>query len=328
MKRPDTVIIIAVLTLSLVLAGAALGYAFYPGEYRAEGTSTVAGADFILESSLNTEYAVIAIDNGTETPVSELYIFIDPDYVPYCTSTSGADKFITQFEKELRRRGFDNFQRVDAEKLLALVNETSIADGKGILVPFGTLPDTVYTGQSTDEFLKWTAVAGGTVYWMGGIPGAYSVSEGQDAVRISSPETVFPFATGASEGETIADTPVEPLCTGLSMKSSGTRFALSPTYPGVKGMGIEASDGRCSVSVVKDGPGTFFVIAGTPGDTQRHDLSAIIAAGVTYQSEVLDIENGEFKGSMTGTLEYSGTNVSVYALYGGYFPVYGKRIIG
>lgn len=327
MKRPDAVTIIAVLILGLVLAGALLGNTYYPGKYGAEGTSTAAGADFTLESSFSTEYAVIAIDNGTEIPVSELHIFIDPDYVPYCTSAAGADAFIIQFEKELQRRGFDNFQRVDAEELLALVNETSVADGEGILVPFGTLPDTVYTGQPTDEFMKWTA-AGGTVYWMGGIPGAYSVSEGQEAVRIPSPETVFPFAAGVSEEGTIAHIPVEPLCTGLSMKSSGTRFALSPAYPGVKGMGIEASDGRCSVSVVKDGPGTFFVIAGSPGDTQRHDLSAVIAAGVTYQSEVLDIENGEFKGSMTGTLEYTGTNVSVYALYGGYFPVYGKRIIG
>jgi len=326
MKRPDAVTIIAVLVLSLVLAGAVLEHSFYPGEYRAEGTSTATGADFILESTLSTEYAVVAIDNGTEIPVSKLYIFIDPDYVPYCTSASGADSYITQFEKELQRRGFDNFQRTDAEELLALMDEDP-AVGEGILIPFGTLPDTVYTGNPSDEFTKWTA-AGGTVYWMGGIPGAYSVSKGQDAVEVFSPETVFPFVEGASEEEAISDIPVNSMCTGLSMVTSSTRFALSPDYPGVKGMGMKASDGRCSVSVVKDGPGTFFVIAGIPGDLQRHDLSAIIAAGVTYQSEVLAIENGEFKGSMTGTLEYSGANVSVYALYGGYFPIYGKRIIG
>lgn len=327
MKRPDAVTAIAVLLLVLVLAGGALSYAAYPGEYGAEGVSTATGADFRLRSSLSTEYGVIAIDNGTEAPVSKLYIFIDPDYVPYCTDASGADAYITQVEKELLRCGFDNFERVDARKLLDLMLDPPSAVEMGILIPFGTLPDTVYTGQPADEFLNWTA-KGGTVYWMGGIPGAYKVSEGEDAVKVSSPETVFSFVTGASKGEMIADEPVDPMCSALNLISTSTRFALSPAYPGVEGMGVKTSDGRCSISAVKDGPGTFFVIAGIPGSEQRHDLSILISAGITYQSEVADFETGAFRGHTASSLEYTSTNVSVYVIYGGYFPIFGKRIIG
>ena len=326
MKGPDAVTVIGLVILALVLAGSALSYAVYPGEYGAEGTPTVTGADFHLQSSLSIEYGVIAIDNGAETPVSELYIFIDPEYVPYCTSASGAEEYVTQFEKQLHRRGFDNFVRVNAEELLDLMNLPS-AVGKGILIPFGTLPDTVYSGQSTDDFMEWTA-KGGTVYWMGGIPGAYKVSKGEDAVRVHSPETVFPFVAGSSGKETIADTPIETMCSALTFLSTSTRFALSPEYAGVEGLGVKASDGRCSISAVKDGPGTFFVIAGAPGSEQRHDLSVLIAAGVTYQSDVVDLETGSFRGHTTGSLEYTGANVTVYVLYGGYFPIYGKRLIG
>lgn len=326
MKKSDPVTVIAVILVVLVVAGGVLSYAGNPGVYNAEGALTSNGSDFILKSSLTTEYAVVAIDNGSETPISKLYIFIDDEYVPYRMNSASAESCIVQFEKELFRRGFNGLERVDAEELSDLM-ELSDATGKGILIPFGTLPDTVYSGDSSDSFKNWT-IRGGTVYWMGAPPGAYKVSKGEDAEEVSSYLTAFPFADGIPETNSIANIPVEPLCSNLSLLSSNTQNTLSLDHTGVVGMGLKDSDGRYTITAVKEGSGTFFVVGGSLNKEGRHDLSVLIASGVTYGSEVVDYEEGVFKGSITGYLEYSETNVSVYVIYGGHFPIYGKRISG
>lgn len=326
MKKPDPITIIAILLVTSILAGGILAHMGNPGIYDAEGTITSDGSDFILKSSLTTEYTAVAIDNGSEIPVSKLHIFIDEDYVPCGTSHKSADANVIQFERELNRRGFDNHARVNAEELSDLM-EIDDAVGKGILIPFGTLPDIVYSGDSSDSFKKWTA-KGGTVYWIGAPPGKYKVSEGESAVTVPSNETVFPFVEGISTRNSIANVPVDPLCSNLSLLSSNTCNSLSPDYPGVVGMGLKDSDGRCTISAVKEGPGTFFVIGGFLGNEGRHDLSALIASGITYESKVVDYKEGSFKGTVDGSLTYEGTNVAVYVIYGGHFPIYGKRIIG
>lgn len=327
MKKPDALTIIAVAVLALVLVGEAVAVLGNPPSYDAEGSVSAHGADYVLSSSVNTEYRVLALNNGTEVPVSELYIFIDGCYVPYCTTAPSAEAYVGNVEKELLQRGFADFERVDADGLRNLIVSTFSAVGKGILVPFGTLPSTVYTGNASDPFLTWTA-KGGTVYWMGGVPGSYTVSEGGEAVEIESPETLFPFVENASEDLGSAKIPSEPMCSALTLVSSETEFSLSPSYPGVRAMGLTSEGGNASVSVVKDGPGTFFVIAGMPGDEQYYDLSILVAAGITYDSQLSDIKSGSFKGTLSGSVNYSGANVSVYVLFGGYFPTYGKRIIG
>ncbi|MGI5965112.1 MAG: hypothetical protein ACOX8L_04610 [Candidatus Methanomethylophilaceae archaeon] len=283
MKKPDMLTIVAVAILALVLLGEVAVVFGNPASYDAEGSSTAYGADYTLKSSVSTEYRVLALDNGAEIPVSELYIFIDDDYVPYCASAQSADSFVSKVEKELLQRGFGNFERVGADGLRDLIVSASSATGKGILIPLGTLPSTVYTGNPSDPFLTWTA-KGGTVYWMGGVPGAYTVSEGETAEKIESPETLFPFVEGASENRCMAATPLEPMCSALTFVSIDTKYSLSPSYPGVKTMGFSAENGHASISSVKDGPGTFFVIAGVPGDKQYYDLSILVAAGVTYDS--------------------------------------------
>ena len=118
------------------------------------------------------------------------------------------------------------------------------------------------------------------------------------------------------------------LCSGLSLRSSSLKYSLSPEYPGMIGMGMQNDEGRCTISSVKVGAGTFFLIAGDVSSTVYNDLSLLIASGVTYGSEVVSIKEGTVKGQVSGSLEYSETDVSVYVLYGGYFPIYGKRIIG
>lgn len=327
MKKPDMLTIIAVAVLALVLAGEAASVFGNPASYGAEGSDAAYGADYTLKSSMSTEYRVLALDNGAEVPVSELYIFIDDGYVPYCASAPSADSFVSKVEKELLQRGFGNFERIGADGLRNLIVSASSAAGKGILIPLGTLPSTVYTGNPSDPFMTWTA-KGGTVYWMGGIPGAYTVSEGGTAEEIESPETLFPFAEGASEDRCTAMAPLEPMCSALTFISVETKYSLSPSYPGVKTMGFSAENGYASITAVKDGPGTFFVIAGVPGDEQYYDLSVMIAAGVTYDSQLSDIKSGTFRGTVSGSVNYSSSNVTVYTLFGGYFPTYGKRILG
>lgn len=325
MKKPDNLTLTALGIILVVLAGEAVALLSSPGEFGAEATFVPGGADYEVRSSVYTEYKIAAIDNGGSTPLEHLYIYLDDYFAPYCMSAADAEKHVGYLEMEMDQKGFRSHERLNADSLEQALIAAGPFAGKGILIPFGTLPHNVYSGGPSDPFGNWTA-NGGSVYWSGGVPGRYYTDAAGQIKKVADPTAAFPIAAGAKTEEAVADIETPKFCYYLSMASTNAEFALSPSNTGIRSLGWCTSDGYSSVSVVKQGTGAFFMFAGYPSDMTRFDISSVVSAGLTYESQIVDESHGMIRGSINGHLSFAGTNVSVYISLGGWFPVFSQRI--
>ncbi len=74
MNNKNIVIFITVILVATILVGEAAIYVKNPYQYDADAVYDEYGLEYTLESSNNSVYDVIALDNGDSTPVKELII--------------------------------------------------------------------------------------------------------------------------------------------------------------------------------------------------------------------------------------------------------------
>lgn len=334
-------IVIAIAVLAIVVIGEVVVYTSDYTDYSAEASLDDGKLSFSVSADGSKEYATIVMDDGGFEPISRLYLYYDHSY-PSDYEAVDADVgapvfnqeyYLEQLKELLGFRSTIDIRFVDATELGEILDreiQNDTCHGSGLVVVSGALPETVYTGKSTDAIFGWMD-AGGSLYWAGNALGMnYATPNG--LVPVDDYQELFfggeCLYTG-DDNKAYNEVSSNGFRGALSLMNNDIRYGVNPELVGQDRrslcIGYE-SNGYCSIGMVQHGEGMICVFGGQLSNFQRYDIAQVIAAGLSPWSELLDVRTGEVtRGSVSDTIEgLPDENVSVYIYLGGYYPVYGK----
>lgn len=307
MKGRNVIMAIAIILIAVLLAGEASIYALSPYSYDSDAEVREDGIDYMIESSVNSEYDIVVMDNGDVPRISELIM------------VSIGGNYPENIRKELIVRGFDDVIVKEPSEIAELADQPS--SGKGILIPYGQIPEELYDGESTDPLVKWLE-GGGTVYWFGYIP-----KEGYDLSPLGLSEDDF-WSSDRPEDYKVG--PASPFCKSLKLRNHSVRYGLN-VNAGTP-LAYTSESGYSSITSVEVLNGTMIIFGGGGSSANSIDCAQIIASGVTHDTTVMEYESGFVKDIKRSSIRYSdeiGTHptdgIFTYIYIGGYYLVYGGR---
>lgn len=337
--RDKKLLIATVLIIAVIVFGEAYVYAFdRDATYSFSSERLDGGYEITVGSGISNEFQTLVLGNGGFEPASEYIVYYDEQYGEALDdawhATGGRELsqsyYVDQLILELDNMGVAA-RTVNAQELGDLMRD-ALEDGmcdQAVVVLSGALPDTVYTGQTSDPILSWLSL-GGRLYWAGNLLGAYYSVPG-DVVEVKGDyQTMFLGAEclnaeGITKGYDVID---NGYVDALSLAGNGTLYGADPSL--LEGaLAIGYTDGtHASVVLTPRGEGMVCILGGTYSDDQRSDLVQVLASGLCPESVILHSEQGSVTRDTvtvrTGELDYDG-NVCVYAYLGGYYPVFGGR---
>lgn len=300
MKSENIIMTITIILMAILFAGVASTYASNPYSYDSDVEIDEDGIDYRIKSSVSSEYDVIVLDNGGVPPINELIML----------STGG--NYFENIRTELAIRGFDDVSIKDSSEFMELADHPS---GKAILIPYGPIPEEIYSGTPTDPLVKWLQ-GGGTVYWFGFIPkGGYDLS----TLGLSEDD----FWSSRESGDYDVH-PASPFCESLKLRNNAVRYGLSADVG--TPLAYVSESGFSSITSMKALNGTMVVFGGGESYANSMDCAQIIASGVTHDTTMIEHETGVLRNNESGRIEASSVeNKSIYVYIGGYYIVYGER---
>ena len=343
-KGEKSAVILAVVICAMVLFGEIAVYeadAFYHYD-----TDVQADGSYTVSSSGSQCYSAVLTDNGSFEAVSTVYLYYDGDYgavVNGVTVEVGAkpltqEYYLSQLANTLDYRGLNNYEYVNAEELAAVLSDTlehGDATGTAVVDISGVLPATVYSGSDSDLVLQWI-VAGGSLYWAGGLLGQYiGNADGTVTKAAGDYQTLF-FETDClnTSNTTVAYSDVSDnnYRNDLSLANNSVMYAVNTsaltagTYLAVG----YTEDSYASICFVQCGSGMVCILGGNYSNNQRSDFGTVLCAGLCWCSDELDCETGTVtRTTVSGILNIPNShgNLVAYVLLGGYFSVYGESFI-
>lgn len=323
--------------MAVIVAGELYVYSENAAEsYNMEATITENGANISITSGISNVYDMMIIDNGSMKSVSQYLVYYDSSYGERLDDTWHAtggrvldqEYYVTQLLLQLENRGVDA-TKVDARELKdAMTSEKK--ETQAVVIVSGALPDTVYTGNTTDIIIKWLN-NGGRLYWAGNVLGKY-ISTPENGV-VEAPEdsiSLFFNTDCQNKNETYGTIPSNnEYRRMLCLNENGTKYGLDHSV--IKdSLAIGYTDGKySSICLTKYGNGMICVFGGILSNEQRADIAQVIASGLTYCSKVVAFEHGTVTRdtvSIHANIEKLHGNLSVFVSLGGYYPVYGNKI--
>lgn len=307
MKGRNVIMAIAIILMAVLLAGEASIYALSPYSYDSDAKVGEDGIDYVIESSVNSEYDVLVMNNGDAPRINELIM------------VSIGDNYLETIRKELSVRGFDNVIVKDPSEISELADQPS--SGKGILIPYGPIPEELYDGKSTDPLVKWLE-GGGIVYWFGYIP-----KGGYDLSPLGLSEDDF-WSSGRSEDYDVS--PASPFCKSLKLRNHTVKYGLN-VNAGTP-LAYTSESGYSSITSVDVLNGTMIIFGGGGSSANSMDCAQIIASGVTHNTTLVEHESGFVKNIKRDSIRYSDEagihsteGIFAYICIGGYYLVHGER---
>lgn len=320
MRKPhaDAALIMAFVLIAVMVIGEASLYLASPYSFSSDVYRGPEGPEYSFESSGAADFSVVQTDPGEFEPPTDIYIYDDPSYGSFAPSDAEED-LVT----ELRVRGME-CTPIDTRGLVDLVSGDP--SGKAIVFLTGALPSDVYSGSPDDPIVRWVA-AGGSLYWMGQVLGAYISLDDGTVREVEGGDSLF-FGDGSfnsSKSTDVGETPDAGLGSALCIRSSNAQYGMSVSVPDCLSLGYVTDDGYGSVCTARYGDGMISVVGGTFYHAERKDMAQLIASGVTYSSDMVlhqtVVSDG---GRHTGALEDVSDSI-VYIFAGGDFTSYGCR---
>jgi hypothetical protein len=318
--------------------------------YSATFTADSEGVTYRVASNGSDEYSVVVMDSGSFRSCESVYIYYDESYAtnynknvfqPIGSKTLDQNYYLTQLKEQLGYRGVNNDDLSNNASAIVFVNATELevalksdisnsSCNKGLVVISGALPDTVYTGNSTDTVLSWIE-SGGTLYWAGSLIGSCYATK-TELVDVSDYQMLFFGVECLNTGTTdIAHTEINDngLRSSLSIMNNSVLYGVDTSKLTSENLAIGFSEGGySSISLVKHGSGMICVFGGDYSNNQRADMAQVIASHVCYCSKIVGAASGVVtRGSVTGTVPIAisnGTYYECYVYYGGYYTVFGR----
>lgn len=343
MQSERPILIIAAVFIAVLLIGEVIVYSA-DEKYSAEVTRTAGGLEWSISSSGSNTYEILVFDNGTSLSQNNFYFYLDENYG--YTSTPGKqpvgskalhpEHYLSLLEKELKYRGIDNIEYVDAERLAEVLSNHTESEKSALIMVSGSIPDTVYGGR--DILTEWVR-SGGTLYWAGGIIGE-TISHRDGSVdivtdgpsRILGADCVNSLRAEGDENAGLVDAAINDndLQKLLGIGNNSVLYAVDANRLGsIPHLSLGFTDGTyASVTYIQSERGQICVLGGDLTHEQNSDLSQLVASGISYQSTLVASESGEIFGTnINGTLAFASPgNIRVYIFlgHGADYPVFGR----
>lgn len=343
MKFDRVLEILAVVLIAVVLVGEVVVYTTGQDSYSSNAEVDGDVLSYSVGADGSECYSVIVMDNGDMSEMTEVYIYYDDSYMSNYEEVEVAigaksldqDYYIEQLVKQLDYSGAVTVTILNAEELAeALQSDIDCGDyTKGLIVISGALPDTVYTGESSNLIFTWME-DGGRLYWLGNLIGSCYATQ-DSLITVEDYQMLFfgveCLNTGDTEGE-ISDVSGNDLRYYLSLSNDSVEYGIDvDALISVKGSDDVLAlgyyqDGYASIVMTSYGEGMICVIGGEYSDDQRGDLVQVVCSQVCYTTEVVtDITGSVTRETITGEYDLEGFtgNIAVYIYLGGYYPVHG-----
>jgi len=347
MKSDSHIVAIAVILIAMMLIGEIVVYTSGTDSFNADATITddSDGIGYSVSSSGSNTYSVLITDNDSFKSIDTLYIYYDStyesNYQPVTVAVGAKaltqEYYIEQLIKTVEYKGLSNVITVDADELEDLMKQDTSSSGQAVVVISGALPDTVYTGVSSNCIFNWMS-NGGTLYWLGSLLGSCYATTNEIITVTNDYQTLFFGGNCLNTTDTsdayseITDNEYGDL---LSLTYNNVKYAVNMTA--MKTLTDDClfvgftEDGYASIAFVKYGSGMICVLGGDYSNKQISDLAQIITSQLCYDSKLIESYSGSVTSSTsTGTILANiatDHNTVVYIYLGGYFPVYGEAFI-
>ena len=341
MKR-DVITVLTLVIIAIVVIGEVIVYTSGTDDFNISVEQDGNELGYSISVKGSQVYSVVVMDNDNMLPMSEVYIYYDKNYATYYKHDTGAvgsstfthEYYIDQLIRLIENRSGMTVRIISATELeAAMDDDIGTAFQKGLVVISGALPDTVYTGNSTDKIFDWMD-DGGRLYWAGNLVGAFyatttsieSVPDGYQSLFFGSDclnTTDASFVDKDDDSNTLRY--------DLSLKNNDVRFSVdvSALPVGKKHLTMGFTNGTySSIAMMEYGKGMICVLGGDLKKTQCDDMAKMISSNVVHSTKVIDAVTGDIRfGKATGTVDVTGFtgNISVYVYLGGYFQVYGRH---
>ena len=326
--------IAAFVFVAMIFAGEILTYSAGISSYDSDAVRNGTSVDYSVASSGTNDYSVILIDNDGFKRLGRLAIYVDEDYDKNIGKASSLSPirdlnpvyYAEQIQRALKIRSFENVTICNSKGLIDYLNETKDdPKGYGILSLSYALPGEIYTGNSADSLMQWIG-QGGSLYWVGSIPGALYYNQGEPTV-VQDCQTLFFGVDGcinrqeALIPEAIAGEHTEALCLiDFQLHLGIDTSMLSCQY---LSMGI-TKGGIASTVQVRYGNGMVTQFAGGFEIQQLEDIAQVLASGMCYKSTIVDrIEGKVTRSTVKGSFD-SADGDHVFIFIGKNYSVYGR----
>ncbi|WP_400203046.1 hypothetical protein [Methanomethylophilus alvi] len=334
-------IVTSLIIILMVVVGEVVTYS-HPYNYSA---SAYGDGSYSISDSGSHVYDAILTDNGGFEVPDSIYLFYDDRYGCVFNDTTietgsrqlDQEYYVSQLTNNLKYYGV-SVTTMDADTLATLLRDTGSAVGKGVVILAGAIPDVMY-GESSTLLIDWI-VAGGSLYWAGGMIGKYVAhSDGRVTEFSGDYQSLFfgvnclnPAINDEGGRVGVADGVISAsgneYADHLSLKNNRVLYGVDTSLLAVRNLAIGYTDGTySSIAFVEKGAGMICVVAGDYSNEQRMDLATVVASGLCYCSIEIEHNSGKVtRETISGTFErvseVSG-NGAVFIYLGGDFSVYG-----
>ncbi len=327
--------IVAVILVASIFLGEILTYSSGLNRYDSSAERNGTIVDYSVSSSGTNDYSAILIDNHGFERLDRLVIYVDEDYganfnkatsltaVCYMDPTYYAE----QIERSMKIRSFENVTVCGRQGLIDYLEETK-ADPKGcgILSPSYALPGEIYRGNSDDTLMKWIG-AGGSIYWVGSVPGALYYDNGE-LTQVGGCQSLF-FGSDCIVADwnilpdNVGGTFTKELCLIGYEVFLGVDTSKLPAGKQFRAMGC-MKDSLAAYTLVQYGEGMVVQSAGKFRIEQFEDFAQIMASGICYKSDIAGYEEGRVTRNTVHDSFDSTDGDVLYIFIGRAYSVYGR----
>ena len=331
------ILIVAVAFIAMIVIGEAVAYG---GGYSYDSSAERSGdiVSYSVSSSGSNDYTAVLIDNHGFSTLEKLVIYVDDDYVPNYRKASDLSMvyesdpsyYADQIKRMLEIRSFKDVIICDGEGLIDFVNETIANPGScGILSVSYSLPGEIYSGSAEDKLMKWID-GGGSLYWVGSIPGEFYYDSDGKLIQVSDSQELFFGASDCTNPREEVDMKLNDneYTRSLSLISefSGLGLDISKLKEtGRKYLAMGILDGDySSYTFVEYGGGMVVQFAGPFKIVQTEDIAQMIASRICIYSTIVAYEGERVtRTTEQGSFESSDGDI-LYVYIGRNYSVYGR----
>lgn len=330
----DKKAVIPVTMCILVLVGATLAYV--PDVYQHNLTFSLEDDELHYEYGSNvgssTKTVMFTITGLFE--IDHVVLFLDSDYASK-TGTHYQEEFAEDIRLQLSLRSIDGFECADASELVEIMSEAEPSK-TAVMFASGVLPDTVYDGSSDCPLMGWLN-KGGTVVNISGCLGKY-ISHGPEQADIEECGSYGMLFAGV-DNSSFSDPDMRVFADGRCnevIRDSLDFYVNECTFGvDISGMsdalnlGYVSDNNMSSAAIFKSGNGMVINFGASLVNHVHFDhfIAQIIASGIDYSSELIQIQEGSTRGDSAGSIPITDVPCTVYGFIGTPRAVHADRFI-
>lgn len=330
----DKKVAIPAIMCILVLAGAALAYV--PDVYRHDLTFSLGddGLQYEYESNVGSSTKTVMFSNTGLYEVNRVVLFLDQGYASK-TDYYYQNEFAEDIRIQLSLRSICDFECADALELVTILAEAE-PSRTAVMFASGTLPDVVYNGSPDCPLMKWLS-KGGVIINISGCLGKY-ISHGPEQGDIEECQSYGMLFAGVDDAS-FSDSDVRVFASGqcnevirdsLDLYINECTFGIDISgMDNVLNLGYVSDEYVSSAVIFKSSQGMVINFGASLVNHVHfdHHIAQIIASGIDYSSELIQIQIGDTRGDNTGCFPIGDIPCTVYGFIGTPRAVYADRFI-